>query len=84
MTESIQQPQHPCREEFNCFYKVDGVYTFGQQAEAMLSTLREKRHKGSLRFVNISTPFPLPCEFLDEKDRQCGIGDLFAGLGTMR
>ena len=84
MTDSIQKPQHPCREELNCCYRVGGVCTFGQQAEAMLSVLREKRHKGDHHFVNISNPYPLPCEVLDEKDRQRGIGNLFADLGTMR
>jgi len=83
MTDSIQKQQHPCQEEFNCFYRADGVCTFGQQAVAMLSALREKRHKGDLRLINIPNPLPLPCEVLDEEDCQRGIGDLFADLGTM-
>ena len=80
MTDSIQK-QQPCWKEYYCFYRIEGVCTFQQQAGAILSPLREKRHKGSLRNVKISHPITLPCEVLDEEDLQHGIGDLFADLG---
>ena len=83
MTDSIQNLQHPCWAEFNCFYKVGNSCTFRQQLEAILPILQEKQHKGFNCVINLADTCPLPCKGLDKKSRQRGIGNVFADAGLI-
>ena len=83
MSQLVEKPKHPCWAEFKCFYKVGDGCSFGQQVEAMLSVLQEKYHEGSNCIVNLADTYSLPCIGLDEDGRRRGIGNLFAGVGSM-
>ncbi len=84
MTDTIQKPQPSCLEELECYYhKADGTCTFRKHVKAMLSVFQDEFHRGANCIVNLADTYDLPCNDLDEKGRQRGIGNLFADLGIM-
>lgn len=70
-----------CQESIVCYYRADGNCTFWEKVKEQLIDHYEECHKELNSSINIAETYELPCELLDEDDRQRGIGNLFADLG---